>query len=152
MAPNAQFGAPVAAKSGGAKKIIFILIGVLALGGLVFAGIKYGPVLYAKYFGGGGDLNTPDGTVKYVLNGLANDKPEVLWEALSAKHQKLIHNEIKKAGANVDDEIYKKSFDVLKKAAGILKNKKTLIQDTSNAMAGQGGVIGQGHIQGLFSV
>lgn len=138
MAPNAQFGAPVAAKSGGAKKIIFILIGVLALGGLVFAGYKYGPELYAKYFGGG-DINTPDGAVKYVLNGLANDKPEVLWEALPAKHQKLIHAEIKKAGANVDDEIYKKSFDVLKKATGILKNKKTLIQDTFNAMAGQGG-------------
>ena len=41
MAPNAQFGAPVAAKSGGAKKIIFILVGVLALGGIGFAGYKH---------------------------------------------------------------------------------------------------------------
>ncbi|MDE2714780.1 MAG: hypothetical protein OSB74_10500, partial [Verrucomicrobiota bacterium] len=53
MAPNAQFGAPVAAKSGGAKIIIFILIGVLALGGIGFAGYKYGPDLWAKYMGGG---------------------------------------------------------------------------------------------------
>lgn len=140
MAPNAQFGAPVAAKSGGAKKIIFILIGVLALGGIGFAGYKYGPDLWAKYMGGG-DINTPDGTVKYVLNGLADNKPEVLWGALPAKHQKMIHDEIKKAGANVDDEIQTKTIDVLKKATGILKNKKTLILETVQAMSG-----GQGEV------
>jgi len=137
MAPNAQFGAPVAAKSGGAKKIIFILIGVLALGGIGFAGYKYGPDLWAKYMGGG-DINTPDGTIKHVLNGLANDKPEVLWEALPAKHQKLIHDEIKKAGASVDVEIQTKTVDVLKKATGILKNKKTLIIEAVEAMSGEG--------------
>ena len=140
MAPNAQFGAPVAAKSGGAKIIIFILIGVLALGGIGFAGYKYGPDLWAKYMGGG-DINTPDGTIKYVLNGLADNKPEVLWEALPAKHQKMIHDEIKKAGANVDDEIQTKTIDVLKKATGILKNKKTLILETVQAMSG-----GQGEV------
>lgn len=134
MAPNAQFGAPVAAKSGGAKKIIFILIGVLALGGIGFAGYKYGPGLWAKYFGGDDDLNTPDGTIKYVLNGLADNKPEVLWEALPAKHQKLIHDEIKKAGANVDAEIQTKTITVLKKATGVLKNKETVIKETLQAM------------------
>ena len=140
MAPNAQFGAPVAAKSGGAKIIIFILIGVLALGGIGFAGYKYGPDLWAKYMGGG-DINTTDGTVKYVLNGLADNKPEVLWGALPAKHQKMIHDEIKKAGANVDDEIQTKTIDVLKKATGIVKNKKTLILETVQAMSG-----GQGEV------
>ena len=135
MAPNAQFGAPVAAKSGGAKKIIFILVGVLALGGIGFAGYKYGPDLWAKYMGGG-DINAPDGTIKYVLNGLADNKPEVLWEALPAKHQKLIHDEIKKSGANVDPEIQTKAVDVLKKATGVLKDKKTLIMETVQAMSG----------------
>jgi len=135
MAPNAQFGAPVAAKSGGAKKIIFILVGVLALGGIGFAGYKYGPDLWAKYMGGG-DINTPDGTIKYVLNGLADNKPEVLWEALPAKYQKLIHDEIKKSGASVDAEIQAKTIDVLKKATGVLKNKKTLIIETVQAMSG----------------
>ena len=135
MAPNAQFGAPAAAKSGGAKKIIFILVGVLALGGIGFAGYKYGPDLWAKYMGGG-DINTPDGTIKYVLNGLANNKPEVFWEALPAKHQKLIHDEIKKSGANLDPEIQTKTVDVLKKATGVLKNKKTLIIETVQAMSG----------------
>jgi hypothetical protein len=135
MAPNAQFGAPVAAKSGGAKIIIFILIGVLALGGIGFAGYKYGPDLWAKYMGGG-DINTPDGTIKYVLNGLADNKPEVFWEVLPAKHQKLIHDEIKKAGASVDAEIQTKTIDVLKKATGVLKNKKTLIIETVQAMSG----------------
>lgn len=133
MAPNAQFGAPVVAKSGGAKKIIFVLVGVLALGGIGFAGYKYGPDLWAKYMGGG-DINTPDGTIKYVLNGLADNKPEVLWEALPAKHQKLIHDEIKKAGANVDAEIQTKTIAVLKKATGVLKNKETVIKETLQAM------------------
>jgi hypothetical protein len=135
MTPHAQFGAPVAAKSGGAKKIIFILIGVLAIGGIGFAGYKYGPGLWAKYIGGG-DLNTPDGTIKYVLNGLADNNPEVIWEALPAKYQKLIHDEIKKAGASVDPEIQTKTVDVLKKATGVLKNKKTLILETVQAMSG----------------
>jgi hypothetical protein len=140
MTPHAQFGAPAAAKSGGAKKIIFILVGVLALGGIGFAGYKYGPGLWAKYIGGG-DINTPDGTIKYVLNGLADNKPEVIWEALPAKYQKVIHDGIKKSGANVDAEIQTKTVAVLKKATGILKNKKTLILETVQAMSG-----GQGEV------
>jgi hypothetical protein len=140
MTPHAQFGAPAAAKSGGAKKIIFILVGVLALGGIGFAGYKYGPGLWAKYIGGG-DINTPDGTIKYVLNGLADNKPEVIWEALPAKYQKVIHDGIKKSGANVDAEIQTKTVAVLKKATGILKNKKMLILETVQAMSG-----GQGEV------
>lgn len=143
MTPHAQFGAPVAAKSGGAKKIIFILIGVLALGGIGFAGYKYGPDLWAKYFGGG-DINTPDGALKRVFNGLADNKPEVLWEALPAKHQKLINDEIKKSSANVDPEIQKKVVEVLKKTTGILKNKKALLLETVQKMTGQGGGEGGG--------
>jgi hypothetical protein len=67
---------------------------------------------------------------------LANNKPEVLWEALPAKYQKLIHDEIKKSGANLDPEIQTKTVDVLKKATGVLKNKKTLIIETVQAMSG----------------
>ena len=141
--PHPQFAAPVAAKSGGAKKIIFILIGVLALGGMGFAGYKYGPDLWAKYFGGG-DINTPDGAIKRVFNGLADNKPEVLWEALPVKHQKLITDEIKKSSANVDAEVQTKIVDVLKKLVGILKNKKTIILETAQMMGGQGG--GQGDV------
>ena len=139
MTPHAQFGAPVAAKSGGAKKIIFILIGVLALGGIGFAGYKYGPGLWAKYMGGG-DLSTPDGAIKYVLNGLADNRPEVVWEILPAKHQKMIHEAVKKSGANVDAEVQTKTVAVLKKATGVLKNKKALILETVRTMSGgQGG-------------
>ena len=139
MTPHAQFGAPAAAKSGGAKKIIFILVAVLALGGIGFAGYKYGPGLWAKYIGGG-DLSTPDGTIKYVLNGLADNKPEVIWAVLPAKHQKTIHEAVKKLGANVDAEVQTKTVAVLKKATGVLKNKKALILETAQMMSGgQGG-------------
>ena len=60
-------GAP--AKSGKGKLIGIIAGALIIVGGLVFAGITYGPDLWAKYRGGGGDVNTPDGTIKYVLNG-----------------------------------------------------------------------------------
>jgi len=136
MAPHAQFAAPVAKKAG-SKKIIFILIGVIALGGIGFAGYKFGPDLWAKYFGGG-DINTPDGAIKRVFNGLADNKPEVLWEALPAKHQKLINDEIKKSSANVDPEVQTKIVEVLKKTVGILKSKKALLLETAKTMAGQG--------------
>ncbi len=138
MSPSPQLAAPAAAKAGASKKIIFILVGVLALGGIGFAGYKFGPDLWAKYFGGG-DINTPDGAIKRVFNGLADNKPEVLWEALPAKHQQLITDEIKKSSANVDAEIQTKIGDVLKKLVGVLKNKKTIILETAQMMGGQGG-------------
>ena len=40
-------------------------------------------------------LSTPDGTVRHVLRGLADNRPEVIWQVLPAKHQALIENEIK---------------------------------------------------------
>ena len=115
-------GAP--AKSGKGK-LIGIIAGVLIIvGGLVFAGITYGPGLWAKYMGGGGGLKTPDGTIKYVLNGIANNKPEVLWEVLPASHQQTLNDELKKSMGNVDPEVHKQSFVVLQKLTGLLKNKK----------------------------
>ena len=85
MQPMQMGGAP--AKSGKGK-LIGIIAGVLIIvGGLVFAGITYGPDLLTKYTGGGGDVDAPDGTIKYVLDGVANNKPEVLWEALPGSHQ-----------------------------------------------------------------
>ncbi len=143
--PQPQFVTPAAKSAGGSKKIIFILIGVIALGGIGFAGYKYGwPYIQAKM--GGGDINTPDGAIKRVFAGLADNKPEVLWEALPAKHQDLIHDEIKKSSANVDAEVQAKLVSVLKKTVGVLKGKKTLILQTVQTMSGQGGP--QGGAQG----
>jgi hypothetical protein len=130
MQPMQMGGAP--AKSGKGK-LIGILAGVLIIvGGLVFAGITYGPDLWAKHMGDGGDVNTPDGTIEYVLNGVANNKPEVLWEALPASHQQTLNDELKKSMTNVDSEVHEQIFAVLQKLTGLLKNKKALILQSGN--------------------
>jgi len=137
LQPMQMGGAPAKAGKG---KLIGIIAGVLIIvGGLVFAGITYGPGLWAKYMGGGGDLNTPDGTIKYVLNGIANNKPEVLWQVLPSSHQKTLNDELKKSMGNVDPEVHKQSFVVLQKLTGLLKNKKTLILESVNSFAEQSG-------------
>jgi len=130
-------GAP--AKSGKGKLIGIIAGALIIVGGLVFAGITYGPDLWAKYMGGGGDVNTPDGTIKYVLNGIADNKPEVLWEVLPASQQQTLNDELKKSTANVDPEVHKQTFVVLQKLTGLLKNKKTLILEAVNSFAQQSG-------------
>ena len=130
MQPMQMGGAP--AKSGKGK-LIGIIAGVLIIvGGLVFAGITYGPDLLTKYTGGGGDVDAPDGTIKYVLDGVANNKPEVLWEALPGSHQKTLNDELKKSMANVDPDVHEQAFAVLQKLTGILKNKKALILKAAN--------------------
>ena len=102
-------------------------------------GITYGPDLWAKYMGGGGDVNTPDGAIKYVLNGIADNKPEVLWEVLPASQQQTLNDELKKSMGNVDPEVHKQIFVVLQKLTGLLKNKKTLILEAVNSFAQQSG-------------
>ena len=121
------------AGSGKGKLIGIIAGGLIVAGGLIFAGIT----LWAKFMGGG-DLSTPDGTVKYVLNELANNKPEVLWEAMPASHKQTLNDELKKSMANVDMEIHAQSIAVLQKFSGILKNKKTLIIEAANNASQQG--------------
>ena len=127
MQPMQMSGAP--AKSGKGK-LIGIIAGVLiVVVALVFAGIT----LWGDPFA------TPDGTVKYVLNGLADNKPEVLWEAMPASYKQTLNDELKKSMANVDPEVHKQTFVVLQKLTGLLKNKKTLILEAANSSAQQSG-------------
>ena len=128
----------------GAK--IGIGVGALVLvGGLIFAGIQYGPGLFGKFFGG--VPSTPDGTIKYVINGIADNEPEVLWKVLPASHQKTLNEEFKKAVGNVvDPEVHEATVGVLKKAVGLLKSKKEIILSAvpSEGQGGPGGPPGMG--------
>jgi hypothetical protein len=137
MQPIHRGGA--SARSSKGKLIGIIAGGLIVAVGLVFAGIT----LWAKFMGGG-DLSTPDGTVKYVLNGLANNKPEVLWEAMPASYKQTLNDELKKSMANVDMEIHAQSVAVLQKFSGILKNKKTLIIEAANSAQQGDGPLGEG--------
>ena len=119
---------PAGGGGGAGKKIAMVLGILLMVGGLGFAGWKYGwPLIQGKLGGGGDDLSTPDGTIRYVINGLSEERPEVLWDVLPPEHQQTINGELKNAFANVDEEIHKEGFAVLQKAVGILRSKKSLV-------------------------
>ena len=144
-APAPQASAPAAAVStastsspAGKKKIAKIAgIAVVLIAGLG-AGIYFGWP-YIKGFIGGDPFATPDGTIKYVANGLADNKPQVLWEALPASYKQTLNDELKKSMVNADPEIHSKSVAILQKLSGVLKSKKDMIIQAANEAAQQVG-------------
>ena len=131
----------VTAPSGPAdkKKIAKIAGVVVVLIGGLGAGIYFGwPFLMGLF--GGDPFATPDGTIKYVANGLADNKPQVLWEAMPASYKQTLNEELKKSMANTDPEVHAKSVAVLQKLTGVLRDKKPLIIETVNGLSqGAGG-------------
>ena len=131
----------VTAPSGPAdkKKIAKIAGVVVVLIGGLGAGIFFGwPFLMGLF--GGDPFATPDGTIKYVANGLADNKPQVLWEAMPASYKQTLNEELKKSMANTDPEVHAKSVAVLQKLTGVLRDKKPLIIETVNGLSqGAGG-------------
>ena len=111
---------------------------MVLIGGLG-AGIYFGwPFLMGLF--GGDPFATPDGTIKYVANGLADNKPQVLWEAMPASYKQTLNEELKKSMANTDPEVHAKSVAVLQKLTGVLRDKKPLIIETVNGLSqGAGG-------------
>jgi len=144
-APVSQASAPAVARSAasssnpaGKKKIVKIAgIAVVLIAGLG-AGIYFGWP-YIKGFIGGDPFATPDGTIKYVANGLAENKPQVLWEAMPASYKQTLNDELKKSMSNADPEIHSKSVAILQKLSGVLKSKKDMIIQAANGAAQQGG-------------
>jgi len=75
--------------------------------------------------------DSPDGTIKAVFESLADKHPEVLWHALPASYQNDI-NEVTHAFANkMDAELWDTTFTLVKKAAGVLRDKKQYILESS---------------------
>ena len=128
--------APTAAGGGASKKIIVILAAVIGVGA-IGAGGYFG---YNKWIAGGSDENATDGegqgiamaddwstaesSVKTVFNGLADSRPEIIWEAMPAGHKAALNGEVKKAIGNVDAEIVNKVREVVQKASAIANDKQ----------------------------
>ena len=126
-----SMSAPTAAGGGASKKIIVILAAVIGVGA-IGAGGYFG---YNKWIAGGSDENATDGegqgiamaddwstaesSVKTVFNGLADSRPEIIWEAMPAGHKAALNGEVKKAIGNVDAEIVNKVREVVQKASAI---------------------------------
>ena len=128
--------APTAAGGGASKKIIVILAAVIGVGA-IGAGGYFG---YNKWIAGGSDENATDGegqgiamaddwstaesSVKTVFNGLADSRPEIIWEAMPAGHKAALNGEVKKAIGNVDADIVNKVREVVQKASAIANDKQ----------------------------
>jgi len=86
----------------------------------------------------GGIPSTPDGTVLYVSQQLADGHPEILWEALPASYQNDITTLTHEFASKMDAEVWDKTFSVTQKAIKVLKDKKDLfLQTKMMAMAGE---------------
>lgn len=82
--------------------------------------------------------STPDGTIKYVSDHLADGHPEVLWEALPTQYRKDINGLTHLFASKVDPELWNKGFNLLQKTATVLKDKKDLFLGSQMfAMAGE---------------
>lgn len=75
--------------------------------------------------------STPDGTVLYVTQHVADGHPEVLWEALPASYQSDIAGLTHDFAAKIDAEAWNKTFAVSGKAIKLLQDKKELFFQTS---------------------
>jgi hypothetical protein len=75
--------------------------------------------------------DSPDGTVKAVLESLADKHPEVLWQALPESYQRDITEVTHAFAVKMDPELWDAAFGLGNKAVGILRDKKEYILESS---------------------
>jgi hypothetical protein len=70
--------------------------------------------------------SSPDGTVRFVAEKVADGHPEVVWEALPETYQTDINDLTHLFATKVDQEVWDKSFSLLRKTTVVLQDKKDL--------------------------
>ncbi len=73
-----------------------------------------------------GPPSSPDGTIRYVANGIADGRAQVIWQALPESYKHDINELTHLFASKMDREVWDKSASVLKKAAVVLREKKDL--------------------------
>lgn len=68
-----------------------------------------------------------DEAVMRVARGLADGKPETLWQALPASYQKDVTELVRGAAAKIDPDLWQRTFDVLGKLSRVLSEKREYI-------------------------
>jgi hypothetical protein len=74
--------------------------------------------------------STPDGTVQTVTSELANNRPQVVWQALPASYQTDIREVIVAFADKMDADLWNRTFTVLGKISRVAKDKKEFILAT----------------------
>jgi hypothetical protein len=82
--------------------------------------------------------DSPDGTVRFVMEQLAERHPEVVWQALPPTYQKDITELTHTFAAKMDPEVWSAAFALGSRTAALLRDKKDIILASSFAdMAGE---------------
>jgi len=71
--------------------------------------------------------DTPDGTVRVVLDGLVQHRPEVAWRALPPSYQQDVTDLTRGFADTVDPVVFDRAVAVARKGAVVLQGKKDLI-------------------------
>jgi len=71
--------------------------------------------------------DTPDGTVRVVLDGLVQHHPEVVWRALPASYQQDVTDLSREFADTVDPAVFDRAVAVVRKGVVVLQGKKDLI-------------------------
>ena len=71
--------------------------------------------------------DTPDGTVRVVLDGLVSHHPEVVWRALPPSYQQDVNALATDFADTVDPAVFDRAVAVARKAVVVLQSKKDLI-------------------------
>jgi hypothetical protein len=74
--------------------------------------------------------STPDGTVQKITSDLANDRPQIVFQALPASYQNDIREVIVAFANKLDADLYNRTFAVLGKISRVAKEKKEFILAT----------------------
>ncbi len=80
---------------------------------------------------------TPDGTVMALAQNLADNHPEILWEALPASYRTDITEITQQFAAKMDPEIYDRAMAIARSLVETLQAKQDIIL-SSDTMAGTG--------------
>lgn len=74
--------------------------------------------------------DSPDGTVRVVMAGLAAHHPEVVWRALPPSYQQDVADLATSFAENMDPAIFDRAVAVASKGTAVLQSKKDLIFET----------------------
>lgn len=73
--------------------------------------------------------NTPDGTILACAKGLADKNPGVIWNAMPASYQADVTGLVHDLAGKMDEDVYDKSFVLLNKAIGVMKDQRKFIME-----------------------
>jgi hypothetical protein len=78
---------------------------------------------------------SPDGTVRAVMDGLSRHQPEILWLAMPPSYQQDVNDLLSSFAENMDPALFDRAVAVARKGVVVLHSKKGLILSTETVSA-----------------